>query len=93
MRRFLGIEAKLATLLVAPVVRAQTDDDIALLVGVSRKRFIGAMMEEVDPTQRLEGTLAANFRAVELGADIVRVHDIAEHKRFFKAADFLLRKG
>ena len=40
------------------------------------------MMEEVDPTQRLEGTLAANFRAVELGADIVRVHDIAEHKRF-----------
>ncbi|HOA33121.1 MAG: dihydropteroate synthase [Clostridiales bacterium] len=68
-------------------------EDIALLVGVSRKRFIGAMMEEVDPTQRLEGTLAANFRAVELGADIVRVHDIAEHKRFFKAADFLLRKG
>jgi dihydropteroate synthase len=65
--------------------------DMALLVALSRKRFIGAITDESDPKKRLEGTLAANFRAVEGGADIIRVHDVKEHKSFLKAADELIR--
>lgn len=51
-----------------------------LLVGVSRKSFIGKALDlEVD--ERLEGSLAAACYAVLNGADIVRVHDVGETKR------------
>ena len=48
-----------------------------LLVGVSRKGFIGKILE-LDPTGRLEGSLAAAVAAVLAGANIVRVHDVGE---------------
>lgn len=47
-----------------------------VLVGVSRKRMIGAMTGR-DVTDRMPGSLAAALRAVERGACIVRVHDVA----------------
>jgi dihydropteroate synthase len=47
-----------------------------LLVGASRKRFINAVVPSA-PTQRLGGSLAAHLIAVENGASIVRVHDVA----------------
>jgi dihydropteroate synthase len=47
-----------------------------LLVGASRKRFIHAITPS-DPTERLGGSLAAHLLAVENGASIVRVHDVA----------------
>jgi dihydropteroate synthase len=51
-----------------------------LLVGASRKSFIGKTLDlEVD--RRLEGSLAAACYAVLNGADIVRVHDVAETKK------------
>ncbi|MEM9225463.1 MAG: dihydropteroate synthase [Pseudomonadota bacterium] len=50
-----------------------------ILVGLSRKSFIGLTLDRpVD--QRLAGTLAAHMRAVDKGARIVRAHDIAAHK-------------
>ncbi|HEX6957600.1 MAG TPA: dihydropteroate synthase [Ferrovibrio sp.] len=49
-----------------------------LLVGVSRKSMIGALTGEADPARRLAGSIAAALYAVEQGAQILRVHDVAE---------------
>lgn len=59
-----------------------------LLVGVSRKAFIGKILG-VQPDQRLEGSLAAAVAAVLGGANIVRVHDVAETCRAVRVADAL----
>lgn len=50
---------------------------VAVLVGVSRKAFIGALSKGERPKDRLPGSLAAGLAAVALGADILRVHDVA----------------
>jgi len=49
-----------------------------VLVGASRKRFIGTLTGEQDPAQRLGGSIAAAVWAVEHGASIVRAHDVRE---------------
>ena len=49
-----------------------------LLVGLSRKGFIGALSKEPQPDQRLGGSLAAGLFAVLRGASILRVHDVRE---------------
>lgn len=59
-----------------------------LLVGVSRKTFIGKILG-VEPDQRLEGSLAAAVAAVLGGANIVRVHDVAATCRAVRVADAL----
>lgn len=48
-----------------------------LLVGVSRKRFIGEITGVSEPSQRIFGTSAAVAWSVANGASIVRVHDVA----------------
>ena len=50
---------------------------LPLLVGTSRKRFIGELLGGAAPDQRLEGTAATVALAIAQGADIVRVHDVA----------------
>ena len=57
-----------------------------LLVGVSRKGFIGRILN-LDPAERLEGSLAAAAAAVMAGANIVRVHDVRETLRAVRVAD------
>jgi dihydropteroate synthase len=47
-----------------------------LLVGVSRKRMIGALTGEPDAARRDHGSIAAALRAASLGAQILRVHDV-----------------
>jgi dihydropteroate synthase len=49
---------------------------LPLLVGASRKRFIHSIAPS-EPTERLGGSLAAHLLAVENGAAIIRVHDVA----------------
>jgi dihydropteroate synthase len=49
-----------------------------LLVGVSRKAFIGELLGLPDPAERLTGTVAATSIAVLNGADIIRAHDVRE---------------
>jgi dihydropteroate synthase len=49
-----------------------------LLVGLSRKGFIGAAGGEPDPARRLSGSLAAGLYALSQGAHILRVHDVGE---------------
>jgi len=51
--------------------------DKPLLIGTSRKSFIGRITGK-DEDQRLSGTLASNLVSVINGADILRVHDVAE---------------
>ena len=51
-----------------------------LLIGPSRKSFIGKILD-LDVDNRLEGTIAAVTAAVFYGADIIRVHDVKECKR------------
>jgi dihydropteroate synthase len=55
----------------------------SVLLGVSRKSFIGRMTGETDPAYknpgaRLPGSLAAALAGLDAGADILRVHDVAE---------------
>jgi len=49
-----------------------------IVVGASRKSFIGHLSGEPDPARRLPGSLAAALFAVARGAAILRVHDVAE---------------
>ena len=58
-----------------------------LLVGVSRKAFIGKILGGVEPDERLEGSLAAAIGAVFGGAHIIRVHDVKETHKAIRVAD------
>jgi len=49
-----------------------------VLVGASRKRFIGEITGVSEPRQRLAGSLAATLESVGRGAAVARVHDVAE---------------
>ena len=51
-------------------------DGFPLVVGPSRKRFIGAVLEEPRPRARLWGTAAVCGQAIAAGAAILRVHDV-----------------
>jgi len=53
----------------------------ALMVGLSRKSFIGVWTGEADPRARVTGSVAAALAAVARGAQIVRVHDVDETRR------------
>jgi dihydropteroate synthase len=58
---------------------------LPLLLGASRKSFLGRLLDRpVD--QRLLGTLAAHMAAALNGAAILRVHDMAEHVDFVRVA-------
>ena len=52
-----------------------------VMVGLSRKSFIGEIVGELDPSKRLGGSLAALLTAVSRGAHLVRVHDVIETKQ------------
>ncbi len=47
-----------------------------ILVGISRKSFIGTVLNKKDPSERLNGTLAATVIAVYNGAHVIRTHDV-----------------
>jgi dihydropteroate synthase len=61
-----------------------------LLVGVSRKSFIGTILDDA-PDQRLEGSIAASLAAVMKGANVVRVHDVGPMKRALATVDAIRR--
>ena len=64
---------------------------LPVLIGVSRKSFLGALLD-VGVHGRLIGTIAANLAAASYGAAIFRVHDVAEHVAALKVFD-VLRKS
>jgi dihydropteroate synthase len=59
-----------------------------VLVGVSRKSFVGKILD-LPVTERLEGSLAALAYSVWQGANIVRVHDVKESVRAARVIDRL----
>lgn len=61
------------------VFRAEFSE-FPIVVGASRKSFIGKLTGELNPEKRLAGSLAAAAIAVYNGADFVRVHDVAESR-------------
>jgi dihydropteroate synthase len=59
-----------------------------ILLAASRKDFIGAITGRM-PRERLAGTLAAVGEGVDRGANILRVHDIADTRDFLAVRDAL----
>jgi dihydropteroate synthase len=58
----------------------------AILVGPSRKAFIGRLLD-LPPGERVEGTIAACCCAADRGAHVVRVHDVGPVRRALRVAD------
>ena len=61
-----------------------------ILLGTSRKSFIGKILD-LQPKDRVEGTVATTVMGILQGADIVRVHDIKENLRAAKVTDAVVR--
>jgi dihydropteroate synthase len=66
---------------------------LPLLVGTSRKRFIGEILDGAPPDRRLEGSLASAVLAVASGADVIRVHDVEPVARALRVADAIVRRA
>jgi dihydropteroate synthase len=64
----------------------------AVLLGPSRKRFIGALSGVDDASQRVAGSLGAVAVAAMHGADFVRVHDVKQAVECLKVVDAAVRK-
>ncbi len=65
--------------------------DKPILLGHSRKSFIGKILNDNSVTERLEGTAAAAAIGIFNGANILRVHDVREMYRVSKIADSIKR--
>lgn len=64
-----------------------------LLLGVSRKGFIGRLSDEKTPSARLPGSLAAMLQGLAQGVQIVRVHDVAESRQAVTIWHALITSG
>ncbi len=64
---------------------------VPILVGVSRKNFIGRLLNQPDPKGRVWGTAAACCGAIAGLADILRVHDVSEMHDVCRVADAIWR--
>ncbi|MEM7578855.1 MAG: dihydropteroate synthase [Cyanobacteria bacterium P01_A01_bin.80] len=62
-----------------------------ILVGPSRKSFIGRILNQPDPKARVWGTAAACCAAIFNGADILRIHDVEQMHDVSMVADALIR--
>jgi dihydropteroate synthase len=63
-----------------------------ILIGVSRKAFIGSVLD-LPTDERVEGTAAVVAVAIANGADFIRVHDVKEMKRVAKMVDAIVRNN
>ncbi|WP_017306990.1 dihydropteroate synthase [Spirulina subsalsa] len=64
-----------------------------LLLGLSRKSFIGHILDRSDPKARVWGTAAACSCAIAQGADILRIHDVPEIVDVARVTDAIYRFG
>lgn len=65
--------------------------NLPILIGTSRKSFIGQIIGENDPKKRVWGTCATCCVAIEKGANILRVHDVKAISDVAKVADIIYR--
>ncbi|MDC3147477.1 dihydropteroate synthase [Prochlorococcus sp. AH-716-I09] len=66
--------------------------NLPILIGASRKRFIGEILNENNPKERDIGTLAISCLCSQLNVDIVRVHNVKLNYQILKVADRIYRK-
>ena len=66
--------------------------NLPILIGASRKRFIGEILNEINPKERDIGTLAISCLCSHLSIDIVRVHNVKMNSQILKVADRIYRK-
>ncbi|MBI5695915.1 MAG: dihydropteroate synthase [Nitrospirae bacterium] len=64
-----------------------------VVLGVSRKAFIGRLTGADDPTDRGDGSVAAAVMGIARGAHIIRAHDVRSAKRAALVADAIMRAG
>jgi len=64
---------------------------VPILVGTSRKSFIGKILNQPEPQKRVWGTAATCCSAIISGADILRIHDVAEIYDVARVADAIYR--
>ena len=64
--------------------------DKQILLGVSRKSFIGDILN-LEPAERLEGSIAAGIVGIVNGANILRVHDVGPTMRAVRIASALMK--
>jgi dihydropteroate synthase len=74
-------------------LRRLADWDYAVLVGASRKRFIGQLTGESRPAQRVFGSVGAAVAAYERGASLLRVHDVAPTRAALDVAAAIRNAG
>ena len=60
---------------------------LPILLAVSRKTFIGQRLGGLEPSQRLEGTIAVSCFAAMKGIEMVRVHDVKENLRAIRVME------
>ena len=63
-----------------------------VLIGTSRKSFIGKILDVPNPAERLAGTAATVAWAISRGADIIRVHDVSFMRQVARMTDVLHRQ-
>ena len=66
--------------------------NLPILIGASRKRFIGEILNEINPKERDIGTLAISCLCSQFNIDIVRVHNVKLNYQILKVADRVYRK-
>jgi len=66
--------------------------NLPILIGASRKRFIGEVLNENNPKERDVGTLAISCLCAHFNIDIVRVHNVRLNYQVLKVADKIYRK-
>ena len=62
-----------------------------IVLGTSRKKFIGTVLGIPLPSQRVDGTAATVALGIERGASVVRVHDVARMVQVARMTDAILR--
>jgi len=64
-----------------------------IMLGTSRKKFIGTVLDIPIPEQRLNGTAATVALGIARGAAIVRVHDVAQMVQVARMTDAMVKSG
>jgi dihydropteroate synthase len=64
-----------------------------VVVGVSRKRFLGEIAGVKEPSDRAHATVGANVAALQRGARVFRVHDVAPNRQALDVAWTIMRRA
>jgi len=77
--------------IIANLDRIKADVGFPIMVGISRKSFIGQILSLEKPEDRLVGSVVAEALAVLKGADYVRTHNVLESKQAVEIAKFIAK--